>query len=365
MLYEDDALRLIQGLTGLDAAGADRFRKRISKHQGAEEGEKLRQEFLAMCGRCGVPGEAVAELWEQLAKFNRYSFCKSHAVSYGLIAWQAAFLKAHVPVAFWTAALNNNQGAYPARVYIEAIKRAGIEVRPPCVNRSLGTFDVEGDAIRTGLDVVAGLPQALREGLFRERFQNGPYRDLADLRQRVHLGPEALAILIRCGALDFTGRSRPALVLDAEMQDRRPGGPELFAGGEEEEWAPPDDPPVRRWRDEWQLLGFILGPPLFSLFRRNDSPGPPFVRSDELADHAGRLVRVRGLVATARHVVTEAGRSIQFVTLEDEGGLAEVTLFGGTCAQVPYLTIGPYTATGTVEDRYGAVAVTARRFERE
>src|SRR5262249_22651188 len=127
MLYEDDALRLIQALTGLPAADADRFRKRIARHQTDEEGEALRQEFLRHAQGLQPPGgerlagtaspsplgltEALGELWQQLAKFNRYSFCKSHAVSYGLIAWQAAYLKAHHPLAFWTAALNNNQGA--------------------------------------------------------------------------------------------------------------------------------------------------------------------------------------------------------------------------------------------------------------
>src|SRR5207244_8301779 len=153
-------------------------------------------------------------------------------------AWRAAFLKAHAPLAFWVAALNNNQGAYPLRVYIEAIKRAGIEVRPPCLNRSLGPFRVEGQAIRTGLDVIAGLPQALREALLHERAQNGPYQGLADLRKRAHLGPEALAVLIRCGALDFTGRSRPALVLEADLQDRRASGPELFPASPADAWAP-------------------------------------------------------------------------------------------------------------------------------
>src|SRR5262249_41037930 len=117
MLYEDDALRVIQALTGLPAADADRFRKRISKHQTEEQGEELRCEFVGVCGRRGIPEEALGEVWLQLAKFNRYSFCKSHAVSYGLIAWQATYLKAHHPLAFWTAALNNNQSAYPRRVY--------------------------------------------------------------------------------------------------------------------------------------------------------------------------------------------------------------------------------------------------------
>jgi DNA polymerase III alpha subunit len=382
MLYEDDSLRLIQALTGLPAAAADRFRKRISKHRTDEEAEGLRQEFLALCARRGVPAEAVGELWVQLAKFNRYSFCKSHAVSYGLIAWQAAYLKAHHPLAFWAAALNNNMGAYPRRVYVEAIKRAGIAIRLPCVNRSALEFLPEEGAIRTGLEAVAGLPGELRLALVRERERAGPYRDLADLRRRLAPGPEALGVLIRSGALDFTGRSRPALVLESRLQDAwrsavcsgergcvsapRKEPDELFRVDATEGWAPPDDPPERRWRDEWETLGFVLGPPLISLFQQPVPvvKGVPLIGSHEVANCTGRLVRVQGLVATARNVYTEDGRPIQFVTLEDEHGLAEVTLFGGTCEQVPYLTMGPYVAMGTVEERYGAHTITARRFER-
>jgi len=171
-------------------------------------------------------------------------------------------------------------------------------------------------------------------------------------------------VLIRAGALDFTGRSRPALLLEADLA-RAPQPGELFAQDPAVGWTPPDDPPARRHRDEWQLLGFVTGPTLFSLFRRAlRRCGPPVVSSTRLHEHAGRVVRVQGLVATGRHVHTEDGRPIQFVTLEDGEGFIEVTLFGGTCPQVPYLTIGPYVAEGTVEDRHGALTLTARRFAR-
>jgi hypothetical protein len=147
----------------------------------------------------------------------------------------------------------------------------------------------------------------------------------------------------------------------------RAGEPgELFDVDPTEGWNPPDDPPCKRWRDEWETLGFVLGPPLFLLFRREvpARKGVPLIDSRQVADHVGRLVRVQGLVATGRNVWTEDGRPIQFVTLEDEHGFVEVTLFGGTCAQVPYLTMGPYVATGVVEERNGAYTLTARNFER-
>ncbi len=308
----------------------------------------------------GLGGEVdLAALWEQLAKFNRYSFCKSHAVSYGLIAWRAAWLKAHHPLPFWAAALNNNQGAYPPRVYVEAVKRAGLRVLPPCVNRSDLGFSADGGALRVGLDAVSGVPDAVRHAIVAGR----PYAGLSDMRGRVPIGPEALSALVRVGAFDFTGKSRPELFLEAEVG--LPHGGELFALDPAAGWVPPDDPPDRRWRDEWRILGFVLGPPLYSLFRpRLPADGPPLIASHELPHHAGRMVRVQGLVATARLTHTEAGRPLQFITLEDEHGLTEVTIFDGTCPPVPYLTMGPYVAAGTVEDRYGALTITARHVER-
>ena len=68
-------------------------------------------------------------------------------------------------------------------------------------------------------------------------------------------------------------------------------------------------------------------------------------------------------MATGRHVFTADNRSLQFITLEDEEGLADVTLFPGTCAQVPYMTMGPWLATGIVEEQYGVFSLTAA-FER-
>jgi DNA polymerase III alpha subunit len=370
MLYEDDALGIIQALTGLPAADADRLRKRITKYRTDEEARALTREFLAACAREGVPRAVAAEVWVQLAKFNQYSFCKSHAISYGLIAWQAVHLKAHHPLEFWTAVLNNNQGMYPRRVYVEAAKQAGLALRLPCLNRSQAAFTIavgEENAIRVGLGAVASLDQELGAAILAGRREHGLYRDLADFGRRLGPGPEALALLIRCGALDFTGKPRPALFLQADLADRMKDDGEsvsssfiLHPSSFQPDWSPADYDGGRRLRDEWELLGFITGPPLMALFR----PGLPagLVTSRDLAAHVGRTVRVTGLVATARRTETRDGRDMQFVTLQDEWGLIEVTLFPGTCEPVAYLNLGPYLVTGVVEEQYGVHTVTAHSF---
>jgi DNA-directed DNA polymerase III PolC len=366
MIFEDDALQVIQKLTGLSAPDADRFRRRVTKHRTEAEAWALLNEFVALCAKQDIPAAALTEVWAQLSKFNQYSFCKSHAVSYGLIAWQSASLKAHHPIAFWTAALNNNQSAYPLRVYVEAMKREGVRLLLPCVNRSAGPFRPERGAVRVGLNSIAGLPEEMREKLIEERERNGPYRDLGDFRRRVRPGPETLAALVRCGALDFTNRPRPALLLEADLQDQvRPKGPELLPCRPAGDWSPPDYDKLRRLRDEWAAFGFVVGPPLMSLCRRPAPPakGPPLIASNQIADYLGRTVRVEGLVAAARRVHTKDGRPLQFITLEDEQGLTETTLFPDECRAMPYLTMGPYTATGVVEEQYGVCTLTAKRFE--
>jgi DNA polymerase III alpha subunit len=236
-------------------------------------------------------------------------------------------------------------------------------VRLPCVNRSDDIFRIEDDGIRTGLSAIASLDEKLRATLLADRQRRGPYRDLADFRRRVQPGPEALALLIRSGALDFTGQPRPALFLEAELQGHVAlPGERLFGDDPEPGWSPAEYANDRRLRDEWELLGFVVGPPLMSLFR------PPLpndlLTSRELPDHVGRLVRLAGVVATARHAPMKDGRSVQFVTLEDEWGLIETTLFDGTCPPVAYLTLGPYLVTGVVDEQYGVLTVTAHSFRK-
>ncbi len=359
LVYQDDALGMIRALTGLPIPDTHRFYKKATKRVNEEDDRKLAEEFRQLCLARGIPEAVIAEQWRLLTHFRRYTFCKSHAVSYALLAWQCTYAKAHRPLQFWTAVLNNNQGVYPRRVYVEALKRVGLRILLPCVNRSVRPFVPEGtDAVRTGLDAIATLPEEIKDRLLQDRQRDGPFRSLADLRRRVDPGPEALATLIRCGALDFTGRNRPDLFLETDLQPHT-AAVELFDGGPPL-WTPTDYNTDRRRADEWELLGFVADRPLAELFRPHLPAG--LVRSVDLPRYKGRRVRTAGLVATGRFAHTERGVEMQFITVEDEWGLMEVTLFPGTCQLVPHLTLGPYLAVGVVNEQFGVFTLTAERF---
>ena len=157
MLYEDNALHVIQAMTGRDAVDADRFRKRMAKHRTAEEAQALAQ-VLAHTWRTASPAKSRPSSGSSCRSSTATAFCKSHAVSYGLITWPAAHLKAYHPLAFWTAVLNNNQGMYPRRVYVEAATgrhRRVAAMRQP-LRRALRRGR-PGDP--PGLDAVASLDE--------------------------------------------------------------------------------------------------------------------------------------------------------------------------------------------------------------
>src|SRR6185436_1063007 len=136
MLYEDDAMLVASELAGLSLAEGDRFRRRVQKLRTDEERIAVSREFLELCVRRGKDPAVAKGLWIQMAKFTEFSFCRAHAASYGVLAWASCWLAAHHPVAHWTAALNNNQGLYDARVYLEQAKREGIRVLLPCAQKS-------------------------------------------------------------------------------------------------------------------------------------------------------------------------------------------------------------------------------------
>jgi DNA polymerase-3 subunit alpha len=323
-----------------------------------------------------VDSSIAADLWVQMAKFNAYSFCRAHAASYARLAWANAYMKAHHPTEFWIAALNNNEGLYPRWVYLEEAKCVGIDALLPCVNRSGDEFALEDGAIRTGFLMVKGLSARARGSIIKNR----PFAGLVDLVARTNVKIAEAEVLVRCGALDFTGRARPALLLELyagfkEAKQLRGRGDMLFRVPDapaKEDLGCYSDP--ERWRDEWQVLGIATGrhpvawirPRLDKMhgrMRDGKSVDMRVMKSAAALARPGTDVLLAGIVAAGRTAHTDKGETMAFLTLSDEAGLFEVTLFPDLYrkvrARVSAAGIGPFLVEGRVEDQYGSVSITA------
>jgi len=366
MLYEDDVMLLAAAMMGTSLAEGDRFRKAVQKCRTDERRRELSGEFLRRCAANGIELPWARDIWVQMAKFNAYSFCRAHAGSYALLAYAGAYLKAHHPLEFWAAALNNNQGMYHPRVYVEEARRRGVRFLRPDVNRSEAEFAIEDGALRVGLGFVDAIGPAGVRRVLDERERGGPFEGVTDFLLRTRLGREETRALVLCGAFDFAGRPRPAmmmelnLVLTMRSVPRQWSQPSLLTAAPVVPAPPGDYTPGRKRADERRVLGICLDEHILSHYRPRLAARVDATSAD-LPARAGRRVRLAGVLEARRVTDVRDGGRMMFLTLDDEWGLFEVTVFPDALRRLrlKFREYGPYIVEGKVEDQHGAVTVTA------
>lgn len=390
MVYQEDVMRTLAAVAGMSLGEADIMRRAMSFKGDPADFLALKERFLAGARRTGaaalVGDAAIAELWRQISTFAGYAFCKAHSASYAVLSFQAAWLKAHYPAEFMAAVLDNGGGYYASATYLEEARRLGLRILLPHVNESEAGFTGGDGAIRVGLGRVRGLSRRSLAALLAARRANGPFGSLDDLLARAPaLTRPEVDNLIRCGACDGLGPTRPQLLWrHVALRARRRGAalspvPSLFPppGATAPAATPalrlppaPSDgaglrefSPDERLDQEMEVLGFTPSAhPLAALRPRLQRAG--VVPAADLERRAGRRVKVAGLIVAAKGAhVRSTGERMKFLTLEDETALCEITLFPREYARWGrlLLTRGPYVVTGRVENDHGSLSVTAER----
>lgn len=287
MVYQEQVMRILNRLGGIELANAYTCIKAISKKKLSLIA-KFREQFVEGAHAKGMSKREAEEVFALIEKFAGYGFNKSHSTAYALIAYMTAYLKAHYPVEFMAALLssditNRNFKKKDSLVeHLEDCQRMKVEVLPPDVNRCESDFTVHDGKICFGLSAIKGCGGSASEAIAQQRRAGGPYRSLFDLCERADPGAvnrTAIESLIKAGAFDSLGgrRAQWFAVIDKAFQagaaaasDRRRGQKSLFGGDEDEgedasqqaahaplpdlpEWEPQD-----RLAKEKEVLGFYL-----------------------------------------------------------------------------------------------------------
>jgi DNA polymerase-3 subunit alpha len=389
-VYQEQVMRAAVALAGFTPGAADELRRAMTHQRSSEQMESIRSRFMEGAGENGLPDAVAHALFESLARFSGYGFCKAHAATYGEFSYQAAYLKAHFPAEFMASVLVNEAGFYHHSVYIEEAKRLGVRVALPDVNRSGPDYGVNGGALYFGLSRVKGITRRTVDGMLSERAEF-PFTSLSDFLSRVEATECEVATLIKCGAFDCFENTRPELLWKLAMlypQTRTRcagnGAPHSPPGGEgrgEEDPSPlplvipkvsppaalprlPDYTRAQKLRMELEHLeASVSAHPLEILV-----PGElarTGVNSAELEEHLGETVSLVGWVIAQRRATTRKREYMQFLTLEDPSGTFEATIFpkdyrrlGASVGVSRILRV-----TGRVGKRAGSVSINATDIE--
>ncbi len=351
-VYQEDIMAAAVALGGFSGPEADTLGYAIRKKKSSVL-RSMKETFVERAAQRGVSAATIDAVFKAFEPFERYGFNKAHATTYGLVAYQTAYLKANYTVEYMTSVLSTfRDNADKVAAAIAECRRLGIDVRTPDVHRSHLGFTVEGDAIRFGLLAVKNVGESAIQSIIDSRQTGGEFRSLTDLCSRVDVrlaNRKVLESLIRVGALNAFGHPAQLLAgLDdalatgqAAQRDRVSGQTSLFDMGGDDgavlEKPLPDVPeaPVReRLRWEKELMGLYLSDhPMGEVADRVGQFVTAY--SGDLKDESldGQRVVLGGIVTAMRSVITKSKSTMAVVTVEDLQGTIEVVVFPKTFEQ--------------------------------
>lgn len=353
LVYQDDVMLTAIALAGYDWMEADKFRKAMGK-KIPEEMAKQKEKFYTGCEKYGkIKKNIIDEMWRAIEPFAAYGFNKAHAASYGIVAYQTAFMKAHYPVQYMTAVLQAEAGdADKVAAIVQECKRMNIEVLPPDVNESFRNFAMvskpgEKGRIRFGLMAIKNVGEHICEVIYTERKKNGEYKGLEDFLSRVNdkdLNKKSLESLAECGALDCFKYDRGVILANTEnilyfvRQSKEKNISQqnsLFAGSGialDSKLTLKDAPPATMddklvW--EKDLLGVYVSSHPFYFYE--EILHKVLVPLSEIEEYGrDKIVVVGGVVQSAKKKITKKGSVMMFVTIQDLSGNMELLVFPKT-----------------------------------
>ena len=346
-LYQEQFMEMAKQIAGFSPAEADDLRKAIGKKIHSLMAS-LKDKFLEGCAASGTPPAVANQLWKDIEASQDYSFNKSHAAAYALIAYRTAYMRAHHPREYMAALISsvmNTKDRVP--FYVNACDEMGIEVLPPDVNESQLDFAVVEGKIRFGLSAVKNVGEPAARAIIRAREESGPFASIWDFTERVDpqaSNKRALESLVKCGALDSTVATRKGMLeaLEAALShgaraqtDRLLGQSSLFGEEEKLENVPIGSEEFEKnelLRLEKEVLGlYVSEHPLHSvrdqLRRKTDCSLAELERRRD-----GEVVTVGGIVSALKHLTTKKGEPMVFMRLDDVTGGAEVVVFNSVYA---------------------------------
>ena len=363
IVYQEQVMQIVRDLAGYTLGRSDLLRRAMSKKKG-EVMQRERQNFVYGNEEEGVPGcikngidEATAnKIYDEMIDFAKYAFNKSHAAAYAVVSYQTAYLKYYYPVEFMAALLTSvidNSGKVAE--YIYSCRQMGIQILPPDINKSVGTFSVENGNIRFGLTAIKSVGRPVIQAIIEERKERGEFKHLKDFIERMggrEVNKRTIENFIKAGVFDSLGGTRKQFmmiyiqIMDQVNQERKysmTGQMSLFdlVDDEQKKEFEIPLPKVGEYEKENKLafekevLGvYLTGHPLEDYEEKWKKSISRTTLDFQIDDETGRS-RVRdgakeivgGMIINKTIKYTRNNKTMAFLTIEDLMGTVEVVVF--------------------------------------
>jgi DNA polymerase-3 subunit alpha len=222
-IYDESLLILSEDVAGWDLAEADKLRK-LTKEKGKnpEKAKKWREEFIEGAIANKIEEKMAIRIWEEIVEpYSRYSFNRSHAITYSFISYITAYLKANFPLEFLLANLKSELQSNAPTAEESALKiknelrKLGKKILPPDVNKSEVSYKIiDDETLLTGMEAAKFLGEDAMEDILSKR----PFTSFEDFMLRVDakkVRMGSIQALAAIGAMDGFNIPRKLIYLYA------------------------------------------------------------------------------------------------------------------------------------------------------
>ena len=223
-IYQEQVLRAAQILANFSLGSADILRRAMGKKDKIEM-EQQKQSFVEGAKNKNIDVNKANEIFDQISAFAGYGFNKSHAAAYALIAYQTAWIKSNFPHEFFAAMMTieyNNTDKLS--VFVNDLRRLGISILPPCINKSGSEFLIEQNeqklSLRYSLSALKNVGNEAVKKIVNIRNKLGQFSSIDDFLIKIPyslLTKKLLESLIQSGSFDCLEKNRNKLFQSIEL----------------------------------------------------------------------------------------------------------------------------------------------------
>jgi error-prone DNA polymerase len=334
IVFHEQVMRVISAMSGKDLSYADHVRRSLDKDEVAAE---LGKEIIAAAIRRGWDASTADKVWNDVARFAAFGFCKAHAAAFAVPTYQSAWLKTHYPTEFYAGLLTHDPGMYPKRAILADARAHEVPILGVDINVSPSAYTAElptvgRKALRMGLMDVRGISSSEIDSIIEGR----PWRSFGDFCRRVEVSRPVTEALVSCGAFDPIKGKRARRELLWELGERwvertRERKEQLSLDLSLAE--PIRLPGIADFTDqekveaELEVLGLDVCKHIISFFQDELAELGWTPASDLLKKRSNAQVVVAGVKVATQSPPIRSGKRVIFLTLEDGTGQSNVAFF--------------------------------------
>lgn len=347
-IFQEQVMQIAMIAAKFSADEADDLRRSMAAWKRKGGVERFHDRLVNAMTARGYDATFSENIFSQIRGFGEYGFPESHAASFAKLVYVSCWLKCHEPACFLAALVNSQpMGFYAPSQLVQDARRHGVDVRAVDVTCSAWDCTLEEaspsvppelaegpiaaypgihpgqPAVRLGLRLVAGLPEAAALRIMQARAQ-APFSSTEDLVSRAQLGTREINALAAADALRPLAGHRRQQVWEASAIQPAPALLKAVPT-HETPLVLPETPEGENILFDYQATGLTLRRHPLALLRPRLARRGLLSAGELNALPNGREVAACGIVTVRQQPQTAKGTI--FVTLEDETGPVNVIVW--------------------------------------